>query len=291
MIWGFAFVAQVEGAEILGPFTLNGVRFLISIISLLPVVLIFEKGRSAPEERKATFFASLLAGVVLFCASMLQQFGIHITGSAGISGFITGLYTVFIPIACFLFFRQKTGINVLLGAICAVLGLFLLCYKAGEGFSVGLGEILLFIGAFFWTAHVVIVDRLGKNIRSLHFAWGQFAVCAVLGCIGMFVFNEGPTVASLVEAKWSLLYCGVLSSGVAYTLQIIAQKRSEPTFAGIVLSTEAVFSAVGGAIFGIDSISLLGYVGCAVIFFGIVLSQLNFPKNKMLTEPDTDVLK
>ena len=290
MIWGFAFVAQVEGAEYLGPFTLNGVRFLISIISLLPVVLIFEKGKSEPKERRATVRASLLAGTVLFCASMLQQFGIHITASAGISGFITGLYTVFIPIACFLFFKQKTGLNVLLGAICAVLGLFLLCYKVGEGFSVGLGEILLFIGAFFWTAHVVIVDRLGKSIRSLHFAWGQFAVCAVLGCIGMFIFEE-PTVTSLVTAKWSLLYCGVLSSGVAYTLQIIAQKRSDPTFAGIVLSTESVFSAIGGAIFGIDSISILGYVGCAIIFFGIVLSQLNVRKKAAATELDTDVLK
>ena len=171
-----------------------------------------------------------------------------------------------------------------------MLGLFLLCYKVGEGFSVGLGEILLLIGAFFWTAHVVIVDRLGKSIRSLHFAWGQFAVCAALGCIGMFIFEE-PTVTSLVTAKWSLLYCGVLSSGVAYTLQIIAQKRSDPTFAGIVLSTESVFSAIGGAIFGIDSISILGYVGCAIIFFGIVLSQLNVRKKAAATELDTDVLK
>lgn len=289
MIWGFAFVAQVEGAEHIGPFTLTGVRFLISIVALLPVVFAFEGKKSDPEERKRTLVASLLSGGVLFTASMLQQFGIQITSSAGVSGFITGLYTVLVPIACFIFFKQKTGLNVVLGAVCAIVGLFLLCYKAGEGFSVGIGEGLLLIGAFFWTAHVIIVDRLGKNIRSLHFAWGQFAVCAVLGIIGMFIF-EAPTVESVMSAKWSLLYCGVFSSGVAYTLQIVAQKRANPTFAAIVLSTEAVFSAIGGAIFGIDSISLLGYSGCAIIFFGIVISQLNFGKTKTPTILDDKML-
>ena len=177
-----------------------------------------------------------------------------------------------------------------MGAVCAIVGLFLLCYKVGEGFSVGIGEILLLIGALFWTAHVIIVDRLGKSIRSLHFAWGQFAVCAVLGIIGMFIFEE-PTVASVMSAKWSLLYCGVFSSGVAYTLQIVAQKRADPTFAAIILSTEAVFSAIGGAIFGIDSISWLGYSGCAIIFLGIVLSQISFGKTKTVTILDDNMLK
>ena len=286
MIWGFAFVAQVEGVEHIGPFTLNGVRFFIGVLSLLPVVLIFERGRSSKEERKKTFLSSLLAGAALFCASTLQQFGIYITGSAGVAGFITGLYTVFIPIACFVIFKEKTGINVVIGAVCAVVGIFLLCYQPGEGFSFGLGELLLFIGSFFWTAHVIIVDRIGKNLRSLHFAWGQFVVCAVLGLIGMFIFEE-PTMSSILDAKWSILYCGVLSVGVAYTLQVIAQKRANPTFAAIVFSTEAVFSAVGGALFGIDSISVLGYIGCATIFVGIVLSQLNFDKKHETEQIDT----
>ena len=290
MIWGFAFVAQVEGAEHIGPFTLTGVRFLISIVALLPVVFVFEGKKSEPEERKKTVIASLAAGGVLFTASMLQQFGIQITSSAGVSGFITGLYTVFVPIACFLFFKQKTGLHVVLGAVCAIVGLFLLCYKVGEGFSFGIGELLLLMGTFFWTAHVIIVDRLGKSIRSLHFAWGQFAVCAVLGVLGMFAF-ETPTMEGMMSAKWSLLYCGVFSSGVAYTLQIVAQKRADPTFAAIVLSTEAVFSAIGGAIFGIDSISALGYVGCAIIFFGIVISQLNAGGSKSIAILDERALK
>ncbi|MBO5415918.1 MAG: DMT family transporter [Clostridia bacterium] len=279
IIWGFAFVAQVEGANHIGAFTLNGVRFTIGIISLLPVVLFFERGRSDAETRKKTFLYSLLAGAVLFSASMLQQFGIHYTGSAGVAGFITGLYTVFIPLACFLLFKTKTGLNVWLGAICAIVGLFLLCYKSGEGVHFGLGELLLLVGSFFWTAHMIIVDRLGKSLRSLHFAWGQFAVCALLGVVSMFIF-ETPTLEGIAAAKWSLLYCGVLSVGVAYTLQIVAQKRADPTFAAIVLSTESVFSAVGGVFFGIDSISALGYLGCGLIFAGIVASQIDLKRKK-----------
>lgn len=277
IIWGFAFVAQVEGANYIGAFTLNGVRFTIGIISLLPVVLLFERGRSDTQTRKKTLFCSLVTGAVLFTASMLQQFGINYTGSAGVAGFITGLYTVLVPLACFFFFRKRTGVNVWLGAICAVAGLFLLCYKPGDGLSFGLGELLLLIGSFFWTAHVILVDRFGKELRSLHFAWGQFAVCAALGLVCMFLFEE-PTFEGIMAAKWSLLYCGVLSAGVAYTLQIVGQKRSDPTFAAIVLSTESVFSAVGGVIFGIDSISLIGYLGCGLIFAGIIFSQIEIKK-------------
>lgn len=273
MIWGFAFVAQVQGSEHIDPFTMNGVRFAIGVISLAPVVLIFEKGRSDKAQRQKTLKASLLAGAVLFTASMLQQFGIQYTGSAGVAGFITGLYTVFIPLASFLLFKTKTGANIWIGAVCAVVGLFMLCYKVGDGLSFGKGELLLLLGSFFWTAHMMIVDRLGKELRSLHFAWGQFAVCALLGIVMMFIF-ETPTLDGIYSAKWSLLYCGALSVGIAYTLQIVAQKRADPTFAAIVLSTESVFSAIGGVLFGIDSISLLGYIGCGLIFVGIIVSQI-----------------
>ena len=273
MIWGFAFVAQVQGSQYIQPFTFNGVRFAIGVISLAPVVLFFERGRVSSEERRKTVVASVLAGTVLLTASSLQQFGIECTGSAGVAGFITGLYTIFIPLASFLLFKTKTGLNIWIGALCAVVGLFMLCYKPGEGLSFGVGELLLLIGSFFWTAHMMIVDRLGKELRSLHFAWGQFAVCAVLGLILMFIF-ESPSPEGLHSARWSLLYCGALSVGVAYTLQVVSQKRADPTFAAIVLSTESVFSAVGGVIFGVDSISVLGYVGCLLMFAGIVVSQL-----------------
>ena len=280
-IWGFAFVAQVSGANYVEPFTFNAIRFGIGVISLIPVVLFFERGKSEPKLRRKTFFASLISGSVLFAASMLQQFGVQYTRSAGLSGFITGLYTVLVPIACFVLFKSRVALYKWLGAICAVVGLFLLCYKPDEGLSFGGGELVLFIGAFFWAAHVISVDKLGKELRSLHFAWGQFFVCFMLCTIFTFVFEE-PSFESIYLAKWSLLYCGIPSVAVAYTLQIVAQKRCDPTLAVIILSTESVFSAIGGVMFGIDSISLIGYVGCALIFCGIVVSQINIEKKKRL---------
>ncbi len=290
MIWGFAFVAQFYGAGEVGDFAMNGLRFPLGTLSLLPVMLIFERGRSTGSERKKTVLASLFAGTALFVASTLQQVGISVSKSVGISGFLTGLYTIFVPIACYVFFKKKTGLNVVFSAFLAVTGIFMLCIKPGVGFSFGLGEVLLLIGAFFWTAHVVIVDRLGKDIRSLHFCVGQFFVCSVWSVLLMVMF-EMPEIDSIRAAAIPILYAGVLSVGVAYTLQVIGQKRADPTFASIIFSTESVFSAIGGVIFGIDSISLVGYMGCVLIFAGIVISQLDFKKKKSRPEDIVGELK
>ena len=138
---------------------------------------------------------------------------------------------------------------------------------------------MLLIGALFWTTHVIVIDRFCKDIRPLHFSLGQFTVCALLGVISMFIF-ETPTFEGIWAAKWAILYCGVLSVGVAYTLQVVAQRRTDPTLAAIVLSTESVFSAIGGVLFGTDSISTLGYIGCAIMFLGIILSQMTFKVRK-----------
>lgn len=273
MIWGFAFVGQVDSMDHIGPFAMNGLRFPLGALSLLPVALFFERGRVSREERRKTVLASALAGTILFAASTLQQIGIFYTQSAGVAGFITGLYTVLVPIGCLLLFRKKTGLQVWIGSACAVVGLFLLCYRIGDGLAFGIGELVLLISSFLWAAHVIVIDRLGKDLRSLHFSLGQFSVCALLSVITMLCFDM-PTWEGIFAAKWSILYCGMLSVGVAYTLQVVGQKRADPTFAAIILSTESVFSAVGGALFGVDDISWLGYVGCAIIFVGIVISQL-----------------
>ena len=281
IIWGFAFVAQVDGMKYIGPFTMIGVRFVISIVALLPVILIFERKRLTKKELKSTVEASLIVGLLLFCAVSVQQFGIQITASAGVSGFISGLYTIFVPMAYFLFFRKKAGIQVWIGALCAVIGLFILCYDPRNGFEFGLGELLLLIGSFMWTAHVMLIDHYVKSVRPLHLSWGQFAVCAVLGIICMFAFeSDRLSVSSLLDAKWSLLYCGILSSGCAYTLQVVGQKNADPSYAAIILSTESAFGAIGGAIFGIDDIELIGYAGCVLMFVGIVCSQLEFKRKK-----------
>lgn len=281
IIWGFAFVAQVDGSKYISAFTMLGIRFAIGIITLLPVVLIFERGRTSKEERRYTVKASLITGVILFLAASFQQHGIEIISSAGVSGFITGLYTVFVPIAYFLFFRRKTGVQVWIGAGLALVGLFMLCYKPGEGLSFGFGELLVFIGSLLWTAHVMVIDHFGKKTRPLHFSWGQFAVCAALGLICMAIF-DGPTLtfSSILDAKWALLYCGALSVACGFTLQVVGQKGADPTYAVIILSTESAFSAIGGAIFGVDSISFAGYIGCALMFFGIVCSQIKIRGKK-----------
>ncbi|MGN1081687.1 MAG: DMT family transporter [Acutalibacteraceae bacterium] len=280
-IWGFAFVFQERGTEVLDAFSFNGIRFLVGTVSLIPVALIFE-GRlfkTGKVKIKKMIPGWLVCGTALCIASSLQQFGIKHTGSAGLAGFITAIYTVLTPIMYFLIFRRKTKIQIWIGAVLAVTGLSLLCFKPGEGLSFGLGEWLLLIGAFFWATHMITVDYFAKELPSLSFAAGQFAVCTIISIIAMLVFESDTLSWSAVTAvKWDILYCGVMSVGIAYTLQIVGQKHSDPTFAAIVFSLESVFSAVGGALFGIDSISLLGYIGCAVIFAGIVISQLSFGK-------------
>lgn len=285
MIWGFAFVAQLLGTEHVGTFTFNGVRFLIGGLSLIPVVLIFEKIFSDVLKIKKTVLLGMVAGTILFTASTLQQYGIEITQSAGKSGFITGLYTVIVPIAGILF-HKKTKFNIWIGALLTVFGLYLLCMSGGT-FTVGIGDLLLFIGAFVWAAHIMTIDSVVNKIHPIFFAMIQFLTAASLSLICMFIFEQ-PSVSSLLDAKYPILYAGVMSVGVAYTCQIIGQKNADPTYASIVLSTESVFSAIGEAVvfsfFIVNPnyvpLGFENYLGCAIMFFGIVVSQLDFSRRK-----------
>ena len=284
IIWGFSFVAQVSGSAVIGSFTMTGVRFVIGAIVLVPVILLFERGRSSKKEWKMTIIASLVTGTVLFTGSALQQFGIQLTSSAGIPGLITGLYMIFVPFAYFVFFKAKVGKQVWLGAVIAFAGLVTLCYKAGEGFSFGWGELLLLIGSFFWTAHIMLIDYFGKKTRCIRFSCGQFLVSGILGMIFAFIF-EDVNMTSLLAAKWAILYVGVLSSGVAFTLQVIGQKRANPNTAVIILATESAFSAIGGFIFGIDKLTITAVIGCVLMFGGIICSQIT-PKPKKLKKTE-----
>ncbi len=275
MIWGFAFVAQRVGAESLGAFYFNGIRFALGALSLVPVILIFEREKFDKAKLKRTIFAACIGGVVLFIAAALQQFGIEITKSAGKSGFITGLYTVLVPIISFVIYKKKSSIGVWIGAILAVSGLFLL--SVNESFSIGIGDAVLFIGAIFWAVHILVVDRFIGEISPLKFASIQFAVCAILNLICAVLF-ESFDIEAIKAALIPLLYGGLASVGVAYTLQIIAQKYTDPSLAAIVFSLESVFSAIGGAIILHEKMTGRGYVGCVLIFAGIILSQLKFGK-------------
>lgn len=289
IIWGFAFVAQVSGSAHVDSYTFNALRFLLGGISLVPVVVITDlKARKTVtvhtdvsqgcRDTKKLLIASLVCGSLLFMASALQQSGAQITQSSGRSGFITSLYTVITPILYFLIFKKRVRFNVWIGAIATIIGLFMLCMKSGEGFGFGKGELLLILCSVFFAVHILMVDIFVKKINSLKLSMLQFIVCGLVNLIFALIFDD-IELSAILSAKWSILYCGLLSVGVGYTLQVVAQRISDPNFAAIVLSTESVFSAIGGVLFGIDSIDPLGYVGCFVIFCGIVFSQIEFKKS------------
>lgn len=272
IIWGFAFVAQRVGAEFVGAFTFNGIRFMLGFLSLIPVILIFEKDKFNLESLKNTLLPGLLAGTVLFIASTLQQYGVEITQSAGKAGFLTGLYTVLVPLIRFVM-GKKTSAFTFIGAIFALVGLFFLC-MTGKDVSFGFGDIVLIIGAFFWAGHILVVDKYVNNISPLKFSLLQFFVCGVLSLVFALILEDINLVA-VKSAGIPILYGGIMSVGVAYTCQILGQRDADPTFASIVFSTESVFSAIGGAIILNEIMSGRGYIGCILIFIGIVLSQLN----------------
>lgn len=272
IIWGFAFVAQRVGAEFVGAFTFNGVRFMLGACSLIPVILLFEREKIDLKLLKNNVLPGILAGVVLFIASTLQQYGVEITQSAGKAGFLTGLYTVLVPLIRFVM-GKKTSVLTFVGAIFAVTGLFFLC-MTGDEISFGIGDIVLIIGAFFWAGHILVVDKFVHTTSPLKFSLIQFIICGILSLI-FAVILEDIEFSAIKSAGIPILYGGIMSVGVAYTCQILGQKESDPTFASIVFSTESVFSAIGGALLLNEIMSGRGYLGCVLIFIGIVLSQLN----------------
>lgn len=280
MIWGFAFVAQRVGADYLRPFTFNGIRFAMGALSLIPVILLFERGKTDKKTLLTTVKYGILAGTVLCTASNLQQYGVEMTGSAGKAGFITGLYTVLVPVIYFLFFRRRTGLPVWIGAVVTVGGLYLLC-GVDSSTAFGWGDVVLIIGAVLWAFHIIILDHVGDKVRPLRFSAMQFSVCAVLTLICALIFDRGDFAVEYVrQALIPLLYGGVGSVGIAYTCQLLGQRDADPTFAAIILSTEAVFSAIGAAIILREYMDVPGYIGCALIFAGIVLSQIPVGKKK-----------
>ena len=255
----------------MGAFMFNGVRFLLGAVSLIPVVYFLERDQGTFKEKIYTALAGIGGGVILFFAASLQQFGVVWTGSAGRSGFITGLYTVLVPILG-MFFGRRAGLLVWVGAISAVIGLYLLSVPSAG--SIAIGDIVLFIGAFFWAGHIIYVDSFISRIKPIRFSMAQFAACGILSLICAFIF-ENVTVSALSAGIIPVLYSGFLSVGIAYTLQIVGQKGVEPAKAAIIFSLEALFSAVGGALLLGETMDIRGYAGCAFILAGIIVSQKN----------------
>ena len=274
-IWGFAFVAQRVGMEYVGPFTFNGVRFALGSLSLVPLLFALDRRPTearrllAPARRASLLAGGGLAGLFLFAGASLQQVGLVYT-TAGNAGFITGLYVVIVPIMG-LALRQQTNTGTWLGAIMAAAGLYFLSITAQ--FTIAWGDLLELIGAFFWAAHVLIIGRLSPRMDALKLAITQFATCSVLSLLTALAF-ETITWEGLRQAAIPILYGGLGSVGVAYTLQVVAQKDASPAHAAIFLSLEAVFAALGGWWLLDEVLTSRALFGCGLMLAGMLLSQL-----------------
>ena len=275
IIWGFAFVAQRVGMDYVGPFTFNGIRFAIGGLSLLPLVLL-SRGQRTPSDNilppaglKTIILGGGALGLALFAGASLQQIGLVYT-TAGKAGFITGLYVIIVPILG-LFWRQQPKVGTWIGAFLAAVGLYFL--SVTEQFTIDLGDLLVLIGAFFWAAHVLIIGWLSPKINPIKLAFSQYLTCSILSLIVATII-EDINMQSIFQAAIPILYGGLLSVGVAYTLQVIAQRDAHPAHAAILLSMEAVFAAIGGWLILGEVIPARGLFGCALMLGGMLLSQL-----------------
>jgi len=272
IIWGFSFTAQRFGMQHVGPFTFNAVRFFLGSLSLVPFVFIF---RNKAEQRLSFYLSGkkllipLVIGSTLFIASSLQQIGIQFT-TAGKAGFITGLYVIVVPIMG-IFLHHKTSIGTWVGASAAVVGMYMLSIHGSVGFA--LGDFLVFIGAFFWAIHVLLVDKFIKQYSAILLACLQFFVCGIFSLLIALITEEFIWI-DIQAAGIPILYAGVMSVGVAFTLQVIAQRHAKPGHTAIILSLEAVFAALGGWMLLNESLGLKGLIGAGLMLIGMLVSQL-----------------
>lgn len=284
IIWGFAFVAQSEGMNYVGPLTFNAVRYIIGAVVLIPFIFIEKNKRAAmrkenPECKgytKKIIFAGTGCGIILTVASLLQQYGILYTDSVGKAGFITALYIVLVPVANMLFGRRTKAIIWVSVAIAAI-GLYLLCIK--EGFKINAADILLIACAVAFTGHIVFIDRFVEDGFGVTVSCIQFAFAGIV-CLPFSVIFEHWTFTSVLNAWLPILYTGVLSCGVAYTFQILGQIHVEPTKASLILCLESVFATVGGWLILSQNLSLREGIGCLVVFTAIILAQFSEKKEK-----------
>ncbi|WP_420555330.1 DMT family transporter [Neptuniibacter marinus] len=269
IIWGLAFVAQRLGLELLGPFSFNALRFLLGALSLLPLLFFFK----APSDHsnRQLLISALAAGGVLFLGASFQQAGLAYT-TAGNAGFITGLYIIFVPLLG-LWIGQSTTINTWLGGGIAVIGLYLLSFH--QLTAINRGDILEICGAVCWAIHVLLIAKLAPKVDNLRLAILQFLVCAALsGFTALILESEQFTLNNAINSWLPIAYAGFISVGIAYTLQIVAQKNAPPAHAAVIMSLEAVVAAVGGWFLLDESFSLLGILGCSFMLIGMLFSQL-----------------
>lgn len=280
-IWGTAFVAQSVGMNYLEPFTFNGIRSIIGGIALLPCIVLLQKlngkgKEKAEEDKKMLLAGGVLCGLLLFAASSLQQQGIQYT-AAGKAGFITAFYIVIVPVLG-IFLKKKIGWKVWAAVILALLGLYCLCIT--EKFTVGKGDIYIFLCALVFSFHILVIDYFSPRVDGVKMACIQFFVCGIVSVPFMFVL-ETPQISNITSGIVPILYAGVLSCGVAYTLQIVGQKNVNPAIASLLMSLESCFSVLAGWVVLGERLSVKESVGCILMFAAIILAQLPDKKGKV----------
>lgn len=282
-IWGFAFVAQSAGGDAIGPFTFNSIRNLIGAAVLVPVILLLDrlgygqKPKDKKERRKLFLYGGLI-GIVLFLATNLQQLGITYGRSAGKAGFITACYLILVPVIG-LFLGKKPGIHIWIAVVLAMSGIYLLSVMGNDGLA--WPDILLLLSALAFAVQIILIDRFVSDVDGIRMAAIQFLVCGLLSAIpmlfletGSWAGEQGPFTAFLRPDAWgAILYAGLFSCGVAYTLQIVGQKNVPPTLASLMMSFESVFCVLGGWLLLGEQLSVKQIIGCSLVFAAILLAQ------------------
>ncbi len=279
IIWGFAFVAQRAGMEHVGPFTFNGVRFALGSLSLLPLLWLRNQKTNTTLTKnlwnKQTLLAGFFAGTALFVAATFQQIGIVYT-TAGKAGFITGLYVIFVPIFG-IFIRQSTKINVWIGAVIAATGLYFL--SVNEQFRIAFGDGLILVSAFFFAIHILIIGKFSSKVEAIRLSIIQFAACSIFSLITAG-FTEEIMLAGILDAAIPILYGGIFSVGIAYTLQVVGQKHAHPSAASIILSLESLFAVAGGWLLLSEQMTARGLFGCGLMLGGMILAQVRLKRTR-----------
>lgn len=278
-IWGVAFVAQSVSMDYIGGFTFNAIRNIIGAITLVPVILIFSKQNPAADQnpadrqkaRKTLITGGICCGILLCLASNFQQFGIKYT-TVGKAGFITACYIIIVPIIG-IFLKKKCSPFIWIAVLLSLGGLYLLCISPGEGFSIGKGDTLVLICAVVFSFHILTVDHFSPLVDGVKMSCIQFLVCGILSGIPALIF-ENPNITNILQAWMPILYAGILSCGVAYTLQIVGQKGMNPTVASLIMSLESCISVIAGWLILGQNLSSREIFGCVLMFGAIVLAQL-----------------
>ncbi|MEN8210534.1 MAG: DMT family transporter [Thermodesulfobacteriota bacterium] len=279
-IWGLAFVAQRVGMEHIGPFTFNGLRFVLGSLSLLPVIY-FTRNSKSRKDNTGLIKSGLITGIVLFGGISFQQVGLVYT-TAGKAGFITGLYVVFVPILGFLIKQGKTYVATWIGAVMACIGMYLLSIT--KDMTMNKGDLLVLCSAICFAFHLIIIEKFTNRFNTAWLSLVQCIVCSILSLLAAAVF-ETFIISDILKVSIPIIYGGVFSVGIAYSLQIYGQKNSPASHAAIILSLEAVVAAIGGWIILNEVLSGRGVFGCALMLVGMLISQL-FTKRGLRTSID-----